>query len=140
MARKKTKQGGHVKNRVKDALNGSNGSPKCSVTKMPEPATLADERIPATEADYLAAQLHQARSQLVQFKQTILAKDEAILQKDLQLIQKDKAILALEAKMVDEQNATLRTQHSLQFDKTIHKDDETGEVYWLKAEEAPKQS
>ena len=39
--------------------------------------------------------------------------------------------------MVDEQNKILREEHGLKFDKTIHKDDVTGEVYWL-APEAEK--
>lgn len=125
------------KNRVKEALGNGNGTPN-NVTKMPEPVN-ENPRIPATEADYLAAQLHQARSQLVAFKQTIITKDKALLQKDLQLLAKDEKILQLEIKMVDEQNASLREEHKLEFDKTIHKDDKTGEIYWLKPEEAPEQ-
>jgi hypothetical protein len=138
MARKKARSKAAPRPRVKDALNG-NGTPD-NVTKMPEPKSAEGERVPATEADYLAAMLHQARSQLVQFKQALLAKDKQLLEKDLQLLGKDEKIFQLETKMVDDQNAMLRNNHALKFDQTIHKDDETGEVYWLKSKEAPKQS
>lgn len=131
----KKKAGRPVKNRVKNALQKGNGAAVAeadNTIKHPAVAAEAGERIPASKADYLAAQLHETRAQLVNMKKLLLQKDQILLQKDQALLQKEQAILNLEAKMIDEENRKLRDQHSLEFDKTIHMDDDTGEVYWLK--------
>lgn len=128
------------KNRIKEALKNGNDTIKMPGVEQPQEAPAEGERIPATEATYLAAQLHEVRSKLVNMRQVVIQKDQQLLQKENELLKKSAIILQLESKVVDEENRKLREEHGLKFDKTIHKDDETGEVYWLAQEKkAPTQ-
>lgn len=121
--------GASMEDRLKNNGAGKN--------RMTEPVKSADKpvppktRTPATQADFLAAQLHEARTKLASARAELLDKAKLLLQKDQLLLQREQRILQLESAIVDEEYKKLRDTHGLALGRTIHRDDATGEVYWF---------
>jgi hypothetical protein len=133
--KKKPKKESSVRDRVpalqkKEQTGGDGTGTHPEEPKMPEEAP-TEKRIPATEADYLAAQLHEARSKLLELRGESLQKSKLLAQKDQIIIQREETILALEGKLLDIDQQKLRESHGLEFGRTLKRDDETGDVYWL---------
>lgn len=95
-------------------------------------------RTPATKADYLAAQLHEAQGKLLDLRNEILGMRQQALQKDQVILQREQQILALEAREIERNKKRLRDEHGLAVGRTLEKDDETGEVFWLEPDESQK--
>jgi hypothetical protein len=81
------------------------------------------ERIAATNEDYLAVQLHQARADCNDLRKALVAEKETNLKLRA-------AVAKLEIAAVERDNTELRKQHGLEMGRTIHRDDATGEVWW----------
>lgn len=96
------------------------------------------KKTPASVADYLAAQLHEAQGNIVDLRSNSISLRQALLQKDQIILNLEKKIFALEAQEVEKLKIQLREDHGLTFGRTLKKDDETGEVFWLETEEATK--
>jgi len=126
-------------NRVKGHLPKVNGA-RTSMEKKP-----GTKKVPASEAEYLAVSLHEARANLIEARATSFTKDKALLGKDdeimvlrQELLKSQKEchnlrikVAAINEKVLQEKNAELRETHGLAEGRTIHKDDVTGEVFWL---------
>ena len=123
--RKKVNQMGEANNRLK-GINGADGA---------EAAPL--RRVPASEADWLAGQLHEARANNCDLRNTLLQRDKSIIEKDQAIITLRQRLLKLTADNlnksndeVNKSNAELREKHGLVIGRTLRRDDVTGEVYW----------
>jgi hypothetical protein len=147
MSGKSRKKGGSVRNRVaalqKKDENGAERPVEGGAT-VPEDTndaveeTVTDDttepkRMPATEAAYLAAELHEAKRRLLVMRNEVLGKAKQLVQKDQIILQREQTILQLETKIIEQENKLLRAAHGLDFGRTIHKDDVTGEVYYLES-------
>jgi hypothetical protein len=98
-------------------------------------------RITRSEVDYLAAELHACRDQLIDAKNKVLEKSMVAVKAQKLALAKDEAIIALEARLLQQEaqtttkaNIKLREKHGLLLDARLHKDDDTGEVYYLEEE------
>lgn len=122
-------------NRISD--NGSEGVPdKINGAEMSQAPQ--KEKIPAGPETWTAVQMHELRAENVELQAKLLEKDQIILAKE-------QAILALRQKLhvqqsknlddvrkkADELNAKLREDYDITVGRTLHRDDKTGEIYWL---------
>lgn len=125
---------------------GKNGAPKNRVAaQVPDqvpasapvapvaPVAVKPQQVkhPATEANYLAAQIHELRVKIMNQRNELIEKAKSILQRDQIILQKDQVIAKMETAAAEEDNKQLRAEHGLAPGRTLHKDDVTGEVYWL---------
>jgi hypothetical protein len=71
-------------------------------------------------------QLHQARLEIVNLRNRLgeQLKTVAALQAEN---------FALQGKLIEHDNAQLRSQFGLETGRTIHRDDDTGEIWWDQA-------
>jgi len=88
-------------------------------------------------ADYLAAQLHEAQSNIMDLRAAQMNMRQALLQKDQVILNLETRILNLEAKEVEKLKEQLRETHGLRMGRTMKKDEKTGEIFWLESEEQP---
>lgn len=115
-----------VKGGKDDKIGGNSGDP---------PEAEEPERIPATQADLLAVQLHQAREDKNTLRQQLLANQKQLVGLQTQVGALNQRILQLEMLADDKANTDLRKEHEFELGRSIHKDDETGDIYWLEAAE-----
>ena len=98
-------------------------------------------RIPGELSAYLAAQLHQVRDQLIESKALVLEKaklavaaQKIALEKDEKIIELEIRLLQAEARTSGAENVKLREDHGLELTIPIHRDEKTGDVYYLESE------
>jgi hypothetical protein len=113
-----------MRNRIDDH-NGKNGAMPKEADK-PSPT-----KIPATQADWLASHLHEARLKITTIRAELIERTKQLISKDQRILQLENRILQLESANVDEENKELRAAHGLSLGRTLHRDDATGDVYWL---------
>jgi len=94
------------------------------------------KRTLATVADYLAAQLHEAQGNIMDLRTQAMSFRQVLLQKDQVILNLEKKILQLESREVEKLKEQLRDDHGLTFGRTMEKNDETGEIFWVDTEEA----
>lgn len=132
---KRRRKGNQMRNRMNDNnegdLNKVNGA-------VPQEGNDQPERIPANEQTWTAVQVHELRAENIDLQTKLLGKEQAIIEKDQmilqlrqQLLNEQNLRLRDERKKADEINAKLREEHNITLGRTLHKDDKTGEVYWL---------
>lgn len=139
-----------VKNRIAKAqgstatANGGQNGGKSSQKSEGVP-TVELVKIPATQADWLAAQLHESRGDIIDLKNALLAKDNILLEKDKEILSLKQIIHTLERKLADvrhsaleAKNDELRKEFGFELGRRIEKDDESGDVFWF--QEAPQDS
>jgi len=98
----------------------------------------ADDRIPATELDYLGVQLHQAREDANRLRTQLLAREKEIVELRTQLGVANQRILTMEIEDSAKENQSLVKERKFELGRSITKDDKTGEFFWEKAR-APAQ-
>lgn len=114
-----------------------NGTPKNRIAAgqslpTPQPQPQSDQvRTPAGQEDWLAAQLHEARIKATNLRAELIEKTKQLLQRDQLLFVKEQQIHKLETVAMEAENKQLREAHGLALGRTIHKDDVTGEIYWM---------
>jgi hypothetical protein len=148
MSGKRGKKSGSVRDRVPGLRKQSSNDTQIAGGTTMVVAPSADQKteitqekpeqkkIPASVADYLAAQLHEAQGNIVDLRSNSISLRQALLQKDQIILNLEKKIFAMEAQEVEKLKIQLREDHGLTFGRTLKKDDETGEVFWLETEEA----
>lgn len=149
MARKK-QRGRDPRNRVKGHLpqrkvNGAKEHMENENNKSTE------RRVPVDPAVYLAAQLHEANATLIEERARGFHKDKVILGKDEEILKlRDEnlkirkemhnlrvKVASADEKKLQEVNSSLLADYKLEQGATIHRDDDTGEVYRIEKIEAP---
>ena len=97
--------------------------------------TQADVMTPKRElasiADFHAAQLHEAKGQIMELRAENLKLRQLLLQKE-------QVILNLERETSEKEKAQLRKDHGLALGRALHRDDKTGEVYWVEQSPTPQ--
>lgn len=95
------------------------------------------DRLPATEADWLAGQLHEARANNCELRTELFDKELRLIEKDQKIIELRKELQTMRADRINKatqeigtKNAELREKHGLLVGRTLRRDDDTGEVYW----------
>lgn len=104
-----------------------------------------ESRIPATEVDYLTVLLHterersiELRGQLSQREQVLIGAQRSLFEAQAENSVLRQKILQLEMSRESVENEKLLKERGLELGRSIRKDEETGEVYWLDPEK-PKQ-
>lgn len=118
----------------------SKGLPEATNVTPFKEAGAGVTKTPATLAAYLACALHEERGKHAVTRSEIIELKRAMLKKDQAILERDQKILGLELAAVEQDNEKLRETHGISFGRTIHKDDETGEVYWLDSPQKPEDS
>lgn len=138
------------KNRVKNQLSRSRsrgkkismngGSPVRNQGSVQpggqQPGVPNFEKVPASAEEYTAVQLHQARVETNTLRRQMIEQQKVNLQKDQAIAQLKSRILEMEIKAAEKDNLNLRGAYSLQDGKTIHRDESTGETFWLVEKDA----
>lgn len=140
MARPKKKKPRGAVNRLADIQKAKNGSELDAAVTEGDAEGVAEDsnapkRIPAKKEDWYAAQTHQMRSAMLTQRKEILAKNKVIGQLQAQIATLEERLLPMEEEKLELENAKLRDEHGLDFGRTIHKDDKTGEVYFLEQQD-----
>jgi len=145
MSERRGKKSSSVRDRVpgiqKQSGNGAERKVETAmnvVTEESRPVETAasKKRTPATVADYLAAQLHEAQGNIMDLRTQAMSFRQVLLQKDQVILNLEKKILQLESREVEKLKEQLREDHGLAFGRTMEKNDETGEIFWVESEEA----
>ena len=92
--------------------------------------TEAPKKLAATEADFFAVALHQAREAKIELRRQLLAKEKKIVELQTQLGVANQTIMQLEISMDERDNAELRREHKFEVGRSIERDAVTGEIFW----------
>jgi hypothetical protein len=138
--RRNTNGASSVKNRLGNSRSRSRKK-KAPQTHVNPVTKKVSKKTVLSDADFLAAELHQQRVVNMELRKQVLQKNAQILKLQQTVIQKDEQLLAAEEKQLETNNTTLREKHGLRLGETLHKDDQTNEVYYLdeiEEKEAPE--
>lgn len=97
----------------------------------------APESTPATEADYLAVQLHQAREASNELRKQLMGQEKQIVDLRTQLGVANQRIVGLDMANAARENADLIKERRFELGKSIVKNNETGEFSWVTANKVP---
>jgi len=127
-----------MKNRIKDKTK-----PQGKVTKLDETNGNGEKptdpkppiRSPTDPGDYWAIKIHNARNETMAVQEELAKAHRANGMLQMKVAGLEARIVEIEAAANHQANAVLRKVHRLEDGTTIHRDDETGEVYRLKPAE-----
>jgi flagellar motility protein MotE (MotC chaperone) len=133
MARRK-QRGGSVRDRVpglnKSTDNGQGEAPVAvAEKKKTEGAPAGPQKTPAKLEDYLAAQLHESQSNLMEARADNLRMSQQLLAKDQEILRLKQRLHNMEVKEVEKLKGKLRENHKLTVGTSFKQDDDTGEVF-----------
>ena len=125
-----------MRNRIN--TNGNDGDLGKINGATPVPAETTQERIPAAEGTWEAVQIHELRAENCDLQAKVLERDQLVIKKDQiilalreKLLGHEKKSLASLREKANELNTKLRADHDIRVGGKLHKDDDTGQVFWL---------
>lgn len=111
-------------------LEGKNGAQPPKGAKPPK----GKVKRAGTETEWLATLLHNEEALTNDLRRELLQKEQALVNAMVSNGKLQARILTLEIEAKEEAMKSLRTDYSIELGATIHKDDDTGEVYFLEDE------
>lgn len=116
---------------VDSTQEGSVGAPTNGNNQVVTDAqSAAPQRVAATEADYLAVQLHQARAAAIELRKALITKEATVAEQQLTIGRLRQQLIQMEIAAEEKENTSLRKTFKLEMGKTIHRDEATGSVWW----------
>jgi len=90
----------------------------------------------ASKEEFLAVQLHQAREACNGLRQSLLVKEKQIADLSIEVGQLRQVVYQLETQATAQANASLRAEYKLEPNKTIQRDEATGDYVWIADEQS----
>jgi hypothetical protein len=94
-------------------------------------------KIPATESDWMAVQLHVALDDQNALRKRLLQKEQELVSVRVAISQLEARILELETAAAEAAMVRLRRERNMSLNRRISKDEVTGEVYWVDGSTPP---